>query len=134
MIKWEPRYTVGDTTLDSQHQRLLSLINEIMDQLKTPERADQEFIKKTLKELFDYTQYHFKDEERRFSNTAYPFINEHIRAHRDFTKKVQDLLAEQNNGYAPLRAIQIAQVALNWIHQHVIKFDQGYAQYIKKTL
>ena len=95
--------------------------------MKTEKSNDEVFIDRVLGELYDYTQYHFRSEEKAFIGTDYPFLREHIKAHIEFTETVKKMVAEKTKIGASLNAIRIAHAASTWIIQHVIRFDRGYA-------
>lgn len=132
MIEWKSQYSVENQRLDEQHQKLFELVNEILEAMKTEKSRDAVFIASVLKQLYEYTQYHFRSEENLFVGTGYPFVEEHIQAHRDFTGKVKEMVADQNKIGSSLNAVRIAQTANAWITDHVMRFDKGYALYIKR--
>ena len=130
MLEWKERFSVCNEELDRQHQKLFDLVNEILEAMKTEKSNDEVFIDRVLGELYDYTQYHFRSEEKAFIGTDYPFLREHIKAHIEFTETVKKMVAEKTKIGASLNAIRIAHAASTWIIQHVIRFDRGYARYL----
>ncbi|MDY3939741.1 MAG: bacteriohemerythrin [Spirochaetia bacterium] len=130
MIEWKDQFSVKNEELDMQHQKLFVLVNHILESMKTEKANDTTFINDILNQLYDYTQYHFKAEEKKFSGTQYPFSAAHVKAHRDFTDKVREMAANKEKTVPALNAINIAQTANKWIMEHVIRFDKGYSQYI----
>lgn len=131
MIEWKEQFSVKNEELDMQHRKLFTLVNLILESMKTEKANDAAFISDILKQLYDYTQYHFKAEEKKFSGTQYPLTAAHIKAHRDFTEKVREMAANKEKTVPALNAINIAQTANKWIIEHVIHFDKGYSSYIK---
>ena len=55
MIEWTPRFSVSDETIDMQHQKLFSIMNDIIEAMKTSKADDRAFISEILKRLLDYT-------------------------------------------------------------------------------
>lgn len=130
MIEWKEQFSVENEELDRQHRKLFELVNRILESMKTEKANDTVFISDILNQLYDYTQYHFKAEEKEFAGTQYPLTTVHIKAHRDFTQKVRDMISNKGKIVPALNAINIAQTANKWIMEHVIRFDKGYSQYI----
>ena len=133
MIEWSARFSVSDNSIDTQHQQLFSIMNEIIDGMKSGKCDDRNFIAAILNKLLEYTQYHFREEEIRFNATPYPLKAEHVRAHKDFTKLVAEKIANKDKGIPCLNATEIANIAYNLLCQHILKFDKTYIEYINGT-
>lgn len=130
MIEWTPRFSVSDKDIDAQHQKLFSIMNEIVLTMKTSKADDRNFITDILNQLLEYTKYHFKEEEAKFKATSYPRANEHIRAHKEFIDKIKEMIANKDKGLASLNAVQISNLAYTWLCNHVLNFDKTYVDYI----
>ena len=65
MIEWKSQYSVENQRLDEQHQKLFELVNEILEAMKTEKSRDAVFIASVLKQLYEYTQYHFRSTNTR---------------------------------------------------------------------
>ncbi len=59
-LEWNENLSVGVPSIDEQHKALLALLNELFD--STQAGRGQAVLGKVLKELADYTVYHFKYE------------------------------------------------------------------------
>jgi hemerythrin len=65
MFEWRKNYETGIEELDKQHQRLFEIANNAYGLLKNEYRTDKyDDIVEIIKELKDYTTYHFTDEEK----------------------------------------------------------------------
>lgn len=133
MIEWSTRFSVSDSKIDTQHQQLFSIMNEIIEGMKSGKCDDRHFISEILNRLLEYTRNHFREEENRFNATSYPLKAEHIRAHKDFAKLVAEKIADKDKGIPCLNATGIANIAYNWLCQHILKFDKTYVDYINGT-
>lgn len=131
MLIWQEKFSTKNVELDNQHCELFVIVNDILELMKTEKANDTIFISGILNRLYEYTQYHFQVEEKKFAMTQYPQRGEHIKAHRDFTEKVKQMIADKGKMIPALHAINIAQAANQWIIEHVINFDKGYSQYIQ---
>ena len=130
MIKWTPRFSVSDETIDMQHQKLFSIMNDIIEAMKTSKADDRAFISEILKRLLDYTEYHFREEEIKFNATKKKKKTEHIRAHKEFIKKVEEMISKKDKGIPSLNAIQISNLTYSWLSNHILNFDKTYTDYI----
>lgn len=132
MIEWSPRFSVSDTVIDTQHQQLFSIMNEIINGMKSGKCDDKNFISAILNKLLDYTEYHFREEELRFSATSYPLKTEHICAHKEFAEQIRQKIANKDKGIPCLNATEIANIAYNWLCKHILNFDKTYIEYISR--
>lgn len=73
MIEWKDQFSVKNEELDMQHQKLFVLVNHILESMKTEKANDTTFINDILNQLYDYTQYHFKAEEKSFRERSIRF-------------------------------------------------------------
>jgi len=80
-IEWNDTFSVSVDEIDNQHKKLFGIINELHDSVV--ERNSKRVIGGLLKELLDYTDYHFKSEEKLYElfNFSYKF---HKKIHEDF--------------------------------------------------
>lgn len=127
-ILWDNSYSVGNNVIDTQHQKFISIINELYESF-----VDQTAIQKLdkiIKELIDYSTYHFKTEEELFEKYNYPGKELHINHHSEFTLKIIEFKNEYLNGKVNL-TFQLMNYLRNWLLNHIKSEDQEYAAYIK---
>ena len=62
-IEWNDEYLLGVPEIDKQHKKLIAIANELYDVVTGDESALKEKMPSILKELTDYTEYHFSNEE-----------------------------------------------------------------------
>lgn len=64
MVQWSEEYVIGIEKIDEQHKRLFEIANEAYKLLKDQFLIDKyDRIVAIIKELKDYTKYHFQYEE-----------------------------------------------------------------------
>ena len=61
-IEWKESYNLNVPTIDSQHQQLVVIANELYDLANGDKTVYQKGIATALKKLVDYTDYHLKFE------------------------------------------------------------------------
>jgi hypothetical protein len=60
-IAWEQKYNTGIKEIDTQHKRLVDIINELYDARHS--QSSQAVLNVILSRLIDYAEYHFDFEE-----------------------------------------------------------------------
>jgi hemerythrin-like metal-binding protein len=127
-ILWDNSYSVGNNVIDTQHQKFISIINELYESF-VDQTANQK-LDKIFKELVDYSSYHFKTEEELFEKYKYPDKELHNAHHIEFTLKINEFVNEFLNGKVNL-TFQLMNYLRNWLLNHIKSEDQEYAAYIK---
>lgn len=128
LITWKDSYRIGITEIDDQHQKLVSMINELHDSMKAG--ASTETCHKILKEVVEYTDYHFKTEERLFEQYNYADKVSHIKEHNDLRAKAVDHLNHYKE--KPLMSsLEVMSFLKEWLNHHILEVDQKYGQYLK---
>lgn len=85
IIVWNDSYSVGHDDLDSQHKKLVDIINSLSIEAEKETAEAVEFL---LNSLAQYTVYHFTYEESLFEQAGFPETQEHKRTHREFINRV----------------------------------------------
>lgn len=114
---------------DSQHQQLLTLIEE----LKTsPENGYR-----ILEKLTIYVEQHFSLEEEYMHLSAYPDTEKHIEMHRKFAEKVYNLKNSKNileHGFNDdTFRKNITQFLNTWLINHLMGIDKELEAHILKS-
>ena len=101
-IEWNDEYLLGVPEIDKQHKKLIAIANELYDVVTGDESALKEKMPSILKELTDYTEYHFSNEEELQKKIGYVGLSTHKAAHEFFIKEVgfqiQKLSADSKGG------------------------------------
>lgn len=87
--KWKEEYSVGDPILDSHHQHLFDLILKSKSLLT--DTPSQEELLNVIKELKDYTLYHFNEEEKRMVEHKYIGYSRQKDLHNLFIEEIVKL-------------------------------------------
>jgi hemerythrin-like metal-binding protein len=127
-ILWEHSYSVGNFTLDTQHQKFISIINELYESYVDQTTAIK--IKKIIGELIDYSDYHFKTEEELFCRYNYPEKEKHLVKHAEFTLKISKFRDDLLTGNTNL-SLQLMNFLRDWLLNHIKVEDQEYTGFLK---
>ena len=89
MYKMNPDYLLGLELMDTQHQHLFQLMEDVQALLEDENLLykDEELIE-ILHGLRDYIKKHFGDEIALMESMDYPRLQLHINAHQEFIDKV----------------------------------------------
>ena len=130
---WSDKLVTGIDEVDTQHHRLVELINEIGNLCSA--NAGTEQIKPVLDELVRYTVYHFKTEEDmmlKYEVNA-EHQHHHLKAHADFCTQVT--LAIGIIQTSPQRSMdllaQLLSYLTRWLLQHIMVDDLRMAREIQ---
>ncbi|MFZ5570831.1 MAG: bacteriohemerythrin [Thermodesulfobacteriota bacterium] len=124
---WTKDMSVNDEELDTQHKKLFSIINKLID--IQGGRTDSGKTFDCLKELVDYTGYHFNSENKYMARHDFPMLREHIDAHVEYVKKMGVFLEDFEKGRAELNSDLLTYLR-DWWTNHVLEEDMKYADYI----
>jgi hemerythrin len=128
-IKWSEEYNINIPKIDSQHRRLIDLINELT-QAKT-EKKDAQIHGKILTELVEYTQIHFKEEEDFMNEIEYPNTKDHEALHKLLINQVIEVLQNYKQGYTDITD-KVLYILNSWLIKHILKEDQAISKYYNK--
>lgn len=124
---WNDSYTVNNPLIDDHHKKLIELIDELFTAMK--ERRANEVISKVLKELLDYTIYHFDAEQGLFEKSEYPKIDAHKKIHKDFIAKVEGWKNDFDSGKIFI-SIDMLDFLSSWLINHIKNIDKEMATYL----
>lgn len=127
-VEWRDEYSVGIESIDNDHKRLLSLINQL--QTAAHYQTGKEFEREAFDALVDYTKHHFKREEALMETHGYPGFNAHKAEHVAMIAKVDAMLDEYKR--KPQATIeQAVQFLKSWLIRHINGTDQAYSQFLR---
>jgi len=130
ILSWNDSLATGFKEVDLQHKKLISIIDDVYETVKEPDPEYALKMAKILKQLTDYTEYHFTEEELLMKRHSYVGFDGHKKQHDDFVKKIGleiKLLAEasQDDGYLFYRFLG------TWLLDHIAKSDHAWAEWLR---
>jgi len=130
LFTWKPEYSVHETRLDSDHQKLFRILNSVYENIMSSSEVD--CILPKINELSKYTIDHFSSEEQYMKERGIPDIDGHIAKHREFTNKIEKLRQDYHNNDLETSKDLII-VLGEWLLQHVLKEDRKYSDFPSHT-
>lgn len=124
---WNSSFELGITQIDTQHRRLVDLVNELASAITEGGRLPQ--VEALVGELRDYAAFHFADEER-LMDTAPLSEGEKLRhrgAHRGFVEKVDEISRRSDLLRADVSE-QVLEFLVTWLVSHILGTDRKIAR------
>ena len=123
LFEWNEQFSVKVKLFDEQHQKLVSLVNQLYDAMH--EGKGTELLNSIFSDLVQYTASHFKAEEELMQRYNFPDAASHISEHNDLTKQALDLQAKFQKG-ALFVSIETLEFLKNWLTRHIMQTDKNY--------
>ncbi|HHV74678.1 MULTISPECIES: bacteriohemerythrin [unclassified Thermoanaerobacterium] len=129
MITWKEDFRLGIDEIDKQHKRLFDIANEAYDLLKNEFAIDKyDHIVDIIKELKDYTIYHFDYEEGYMKSIGFKKLLSHKVLHDDFKEKINNIDLDKIDQNQDEYIKDILNFLVDWIEKHILKDDRLYAE------
>jgi hemerythrin len=125
-IVWNDDFSLGNSVFDSQHRQLIDLINETTESLEN--NAPEADAIPLLRSLQEYAQYHFEAEEAYMAEAGFPGLDEHVRQHRYFFDRVQELDARLFSDEVGILN-ELGEFLSFWLIDHIVISDFKYASF-----
>jgi hemerythrin len=128
-LVWDDANNTGIDQLDEDHKKLLNMINNLRS--STLCNTGEEFERRTLQELVDYTESHFVREEQLMQEYGYPDYEGHKAQHDQMAQYVAGFVKrydEQGNKVLP----DVMDHLTRWLIQHINGTDMKYADFFKQ--
>lgn len=127
IFQWTDKYSVNNKIIDSQHKKLVDMINELHTAMSMGK--GKELLEPILNDLIFYTKSHFKTEEQMMQKAKYAGYEEHKMEHDQFTNKVMDLSKRYKEGKTVL-TIEVMNFLKDWLINHIEVSDKKYKEVI----
>lgn len=124
-INWSDRYSVNNIHLDSQHQELFRLVNELHEAIL--ERRSREYLAQLFEGLGAYVERHFSEEEAHMRRINHEQLTQHQAHHMYFVEAVGDLRRKHESG-AGSAGVDAIDFLTHWLIDHIMGWDRRYIQ------
>ncbi len=122
------KYSVGYDEIDNQHKKLVEMINDLHASFK--QGAANKVIENILSEMIQYTDYHFKTEEKYFEEYNYSDKETHIYEHKTFVEQVSKFYNDYKNGSVTV-TYDVLSFLRDWLVNHIQGSDKKYTAEFK---
>ena len=126
LMKQNDSFSVGVAEIDIQHQKLVSMINELNEAML--QAKGREALITILDSLVSYAVIHFSTEEKYFAQFDYPFSNSHKKEHQVFVEKVAAFQKDFHSGKLGL-SVEVMKFLSDWLQTHIKGTDKKYGPF-----
>jgi hemerythrin len=124
LVQWSEDYSVGVGNLDRHHQKLFDILNRLHNAMTQGKGKDA--VIGTIKEMMEYAQYHFEEEEKLMERIKYPGLNEQRNAHKKFVAKVEEYQKLADMGLEAFLSSGVSTFLSDWLKKHIGVVDKKY--------
>lgn len=123
-MKWKQELSVGIEEIDEQHKTLADCVTLVENAVIGRERWLA--VHSALIRAADFARIHFAVEESLMRIHAFPGLEAHIAAHRQFSGHLEEL---QRRSLTTDVSEEMIAFIRGWLEQHVPTLDKQYAQH-----
>lgn len=133
-INWDDSLLLNVPEIDAQHKQLLQIANKLYDiATGTPEVYTAK-MPEIIKELTDYTKYHFSFEEENYMHKyGYTNLPFHKMQHANFVQEIK-LQSEKLRNADQHDGLQLYEYLAKWVVNHIAKSDPAWAYIVRPKL
>lgn len=127
LMAWNDSFATHVGEVDSHHNKLIDLINEIYRGIML--EKDKVVVDSSLDELVDFTVMHFGYEESLFDKYGYEDAVSHKQKHKELLGQVGGFVTRYKEGDTEI-SHELLSFLKNWLTKHILGVDQKYAAYL----
>src|SRR5664279_3427298 len=126
---WTDDLSTGNTLIDSDHHKLISMVNALFESMAKGQAND--VISKVLNNLIIYTGEHFGREEAEMHRIQYVGMVTHTAEHTKLIKQVSDLKASLDAG-KKINVVSVSSFLSDWLRNHIMTVDKKLAAALRE--
>jgi len=126
MSHWSKPLSAGIESIDKQHKKLVAIIDALDDAII--EGKSRRVMKNILKELREYTDYHFSCEGELLVQCGCHNTEHHRQDHAVFTARFVELKTKLDAGNYVI-GWDLMVLLTGWLFNHIIKSDRELAPF-----
>lgn len=128
-ISWHERFDTGIEVIDFQHQKIVSMINDLHAAATEHEYTATREI---LSRMRQYVEEHFTFEEELLREAAYQYTDTHIKLHQRFLERLDNLSQRYEEGENVRN--ELSRFLTKWLTHHIGHEDQDYVADVKRIM
>ena len=129
--EWSNTLTVYVPGIDRQHRFLIATLNLLYVSLLAG--VGGRVMDRVLKNLLDYTRFHFRSEEVLMTRYRYPGYNRHHTEHTMFTGRVADFYNKWRTGEAGV-TLDVLRFLAQWLRGHIAGSDHSFGEWLVENV
>jgi len=124
-IKWNESLSVGVKEMDQQHQKLIGMINRLIEEQHT--LTEPSTIAELLTEMTDYAREHFRAEEYLMAEYGYERLRQQVHAHQAFIDKTIEFMEAEVG--PNILSVALLEYLGSWLTNHILNEDMQYKRF-----
>lgn len=128
-IRFDASMYVGIREIDSQHEKLTAMINDLYQAYMNGK--EKSVLAEVISGINKYADYHFATEEELMLKYEYPSAPGHKGLHQEFTTKALEFLADYVKGKEEISA-EVLDYLTDWWINHITKTDKSLGAFLKE--
>jgi hemerythrin-like metal-binding protein len=126
----DDEWYVNFAPIDDDHKQLFGMINRLEKAIIEKDNVDG--IATIYDELVDYTQWHFRHEERLMQENRYDGFDKHQKIHNSLSNQVKRTLQDIKDGNLDVSE-DLYVFLWDWWYGHIQNVDKPLSKYLKKV-
>ena len=127
-IIWSGSLSVGVKEMDRQHQKLIGMINRLIEEQHV--LTEPATIAELLTEMTDYAQEHFRSEEYLMAEYGYEHLDSQKHSHAAFLDKTVEFMDASVGPNILSKAL--LEYLSSWLTGHILHEDMQYKEFFAK--
>lgn len=127
-VVWNEAFSVSNELLDSDHQILFNLLNQLHDAVDTGQSRD--VVGSVVNVLAEYVEHHFRREEALLAQAGFPHLEAHQALHRRLEEKVCDIRDRWLGGERGALGEEVLDLLKKWLTDHILVSDKSYSAWV----
>lgn len=124
-IQWKKSLELNNDLIDTQHRMETFLCRKLDVAIKT--RQSDQVIRWQMRELRQFTEFHFVSEENLMKEIGYPAVDDHALIHTELLMELDMMLAKiSHHKEFPEDLLYFLN---KWLAQHIVKEDMKIIQF-----
>lgn len=124
-VDWNSGLETGQAEMDRQHRRLVELLNQLHEAMKSGKGADQ--VQSIVTGLGSYTRTHFQAEEALLRQRGWSGLTRHLMLHQDLLKQLGEF-EESLRRNQRISTLELATFLKDWLMKHILQEDRSYGR------
>jgi hemerythrin len=129
-IHWDNVLATGHVILDTDHERLVTLFNQLTTSVK--ERKGKDACAELLDKIIHHAQVHFAFEEQLMADHRYPKVDQHTAEHARLVKQAVRYMVKFEAA-TPGSHIPLIHFPEDWLTFHILSADKELAAFLSAT-
>lgn len=130
-IHWDKVLATGHVILDTDHEHLVALFNQLATSVK--ERKGKLVCADLLYKIIQHAQIHFAFEEQLMAEQGYPKADQHTAEHARMVKQAVRYMVKFEAD-APGSHIPLIHFPEDWLTFHILSADKELAEFLSATV